>query len=419
MGILKRFQRVSPLIRAIDSEDYETTKQLLAEGSPATTTDKNNVPAIVFAASRRLYKFVQLFIDNGASPNTVCEPSSNDAPRGPVLLIAARFGGLETVATLVEAKADVNATDETGLTALMGAAYMGHAHVVSYLIQNGATVDQKDEEGYTALTFAANGGQVVCCSQLLNAGADLNTEDNHRSIPIMFASQHGFDDVVKLLMFHGADPRTTGTHGLSAIDFAKQNGHSTTLTILEGSTQLRLVPKKEDSQPVQEPAQVIKALRGKVLSLSPHKIGLSQSDDSASVWGVLMETGYPEGLMTLVVLADGTTSLYLGHGGGIIGGGEHASVRKASRELLYNVGLYCGVLSPTKSFPYPNVGRVKFYVLTFTSTLTADANEDELGNGKHNLSNLFYASHAVISELRHIDEKRPKQAGPIVEANAK
>ena len=101
MGILKRFQRVSPLIRAIDSEDYETTKQLLAEVSPVTTTDKNNVPAIVFAASRRLYKFVQLFIDNGASPNTVCEPSSNDAPRGPVILIAARIGSLETVATLV------------------------------------------------------------------------------------------------------------------------------------------------------------------------------------------------------------------------------------------------------------------------------------------------------------------------------
>lgn len=131
-----------------------------------------------------------------------------------------------------------------------------------------------------------------------------------------------------------------------------------------------------------------------------------------------MEIGYPEGLMTLVVLADGTTSLYFGHGGGIIGGGEHASVRKASKELLHNVGLYFGVLSPTKSFPYPNVGRVKFYILTFTSTLTADVNEDELGNGKHNLSNLFYASHAVIAELRHIDEKQPKQASSIVEANA-
>ena len=71
--------------RAIDSEDYETTKQLLAEGVPATTADKNNVPAIVFAASRRLYKFVQLLIDNGASSNTGCEPSSNNAPRGPVI----------------------------------------------------------------------------------------------------------------------------------------------------------------------------------------------------------------------------------------------------------------------------------------------------------------------------------------------
>ena len=95
-----------------------------------------------------------------------------------------------------------------------------------------------------------------------------------------------------------------------------------------------------------------------------------------------MDTGHPEALMTLVVLADGTTSICFGHGGGIIGGGEHASVWKASRELSHNVGLYSGVLSPTKSFPYPNVGRVKFYVLTFTGTLKADANEDELGIGR-------------------------------------
>ena len=419
MDILKGFQRVSPLVRAIDLEDYETAKQLLAEGIPATTTDKNNVPAIVFAASRRLYKFVQLLIDYGASPDTVCEPSSKNAPHGPVIQIAARIGSLETVAVLVEAKADINASDETGLTALMGAAHLGQAHIVSYLIQNGATVSQKDEEGYTALIFAANGGQEACCYQLLIAGADPNAEDNQRSVPIMFASQHGYDDVVKLLMSHGADPRKTGTHGLSAIDFAKQNGHSNTLALLAGNTQLRLVPKKEDSQPIPEPARVIKALRGKVLSLYSQKIGLSQSNDSTCIWGVLMETGYPEGLMTLVVLADGTTSLYLGHGGGIIGGGEHVSVRKASRELLHNVGLYCGVLSPTKSFPYPNVGRVKFYVLTFTCILTADANDDELGNGNHNLSNLYYAGHAVIAELRNIDEKRPKQAGPEAQADAK
>ena len=36
------------------------------------------------------------------------------------------------------------------------------------------------------------------------------------------------------------------------------------------------------------------------------------------VWGVVMETGYPEAVVTLVSLGDRTTSLYFSNGGGII-----------------------------------------------------------------------------------------------------
>jgi len=61
-------------------------------------------------------------------------------------------------------------------------------------------------------------------------------------------------------------------------------------------------------------------------------------------------------------------------------------------------------MKSTTSFPYPAVGRVKFYVLTFNGVVTAEAGKNELGEGKHGLSPLFYAGHEVITQLRQISE---------------
>jgi hypothetical protein len=163
-----------------------------------------------------------------------------------------------------------------------------------------------------------------------------------------------------------------------------------------------------NAKPVPEPTKTIKDLRRSVLSLSPGDIGLTQPIDGPTVWGILMETGYPRGLATLVVLADGTTSLYLGHGGGMIGGGEHDNVRAASMKFLASAEQYQKALEPTKSFPYPHVGKVRFTVLTFSGPLTAEADENDLGNGTHELSNLFYPGHEVLTELRRMDKKGEK-----------
>ena len=159
------------------------------------------------------------------------------------------------------------------------------------------------------------------------------------------------------------------------------------------------------AEPIPEPVQVMKDLRKQALTLSPSEIGISPSLEHPHVWGVLMEIGYPEALATLVALADGTVSLYLGHGGGIIGGGERAGIRRMGAALISAAEHYLTNLSPTSSFPLPDVGQVKFYVLTFAGPLTADADSEDLGEGRHALSKLFYAGQAVITELRRISEQ--------------
>jgi hypothetical protein len=151
---------------------------------------------------------------------------------------------------------------------------------------------------------------------------------------------------------------------------------------------------------VPEPVTIYQNLRSELLSLPPARIGIYPSEELPNVWGVLMETGYSPAVVTLVCLADGTTSLCFGNGGGVIGAEKHDAVRRATAAFIAAAETHRNKLLPAESFPLPDVDRVRFYVLTFSGTLTAEAGERELGKKTHELSALFYAGHDVITQIR-------------------
>jgi hypothetical protein len=148
---------------------------------------------------------------------------------------------------------------------------------------------------------------------------------------------------------------------------------------------------------------VISQMRENVFNLDPATIGISRSNYSGQVWGMLFETGTERGAYSLVVLADGTTSLYFSTGGGIIGAGEHSSVRIVSKNLLLkaNDAIDHSTLATTHPLSYDGISI--FYFLTFEGTCSYSASESKLGNGQDSLSTLFHSSHEVISELRTIN----------------
>lgn len=119
-----------------------------------------------------------------------------------------------------------------------------------------------------------------------------------------------------------------------------------------------------------------------------------------------MEIGYPDAAATVVALGDGTASLYLSSGGGVIGGGPHPSINRAARRLVELAGNHVSKMSPVSEFPLPSAGDVTFYVLTTNGVLQAHALEETLGGGTHPLSGLFFAGHDVITGLREVSEKR-------------
>lgn len=153
------------------------------------------------------------------------------------------------------------------------------------------------------------------------------------------------------------------------------------------------------------PAEMSDELRTMVLNLNPKDIGLTKENFPHPVYALVMETGFPEGSFTLSSVADGSTSLYFSNGGGIIGGGEHEDVRKASNYLLSGAQHFYDKAKKVAEFPKPDAGNVIFYFVAFDGVRSYVASEDDLGNEKDELSSLFFAAHNVITELRKIDEK--------------
>jgi hypothetical protein len=149
-----------------------------------------------------------------------------------------------------------------------------------------------------------------------------------------------------------------------------------------------------------DPGDVIRGLREQAFSLPAIEVGISPAPGHERVWSMLMETGYPEAVASLVTIADGTTSLYFSNGGGIIGAGRHVPVRTAAEAFIAAGNVHVGAFGPAAEHPLPAVGRVRFYARTFDGLLTAEADEQDLGENRHPLSPLFHLGHAVIAAVR-------------------
>jgi hypothetical protein len=161
------------------------------------------------------------------------------------------------------------------------------------------------------------------------------------------------------------------------------------------------------------PADVYLGMRSQALKARPYDLGLTP-DPAAPIYGVLMETGDSGSVATFMVLADGTVSLYLSTGGGVIGGGEHEEVRSAGEEMLAITNKYATdyirACAATTDSPLPQDGQVFFYLLTISGVYLARCQEADLKNRQDPFTNLFENCHAVLAELREATERMRRES---------
>ena len=161
------------------------------------------------------------------------------------------------------------------------------------------------------------------------------------------------------------------------------------------------------------PADVYLGLRSQAMKARPDDLEL-MPDPAAPIHGVLMETGASGSVATFLVLADGTVSLYLSTGGGVIGAGEHEEVRAAAAEMLALTNKYATAYieacAATTDSPLPQDGQVFFYLLTTSGLYLARCKEADLENRNDPFTNLFENCHAVLGELREATERTRRES---------
>src|SRR5947209_2396212 len=122
------------------------------------------------------------------------------------------------------------------------------------------------------------------------------------------------------------------------------------------------------------PADASRGLRDQALTITPQEAGISRSG-TRRVWSVIMETCHPAAVVTLMTVADGTTSLYFSTGGGIIGAGDRQTVKTAAMRLVESADAFLPSFTPASEYPSPGKSRVRFYLRTFDGTVSAERDE--------------------------------------------
>jgi len=147
---------------------------------------------------------------------------------------AAMRGDREAVRAAIARKADVNATQVDGTTALHWAAERDDLAMADLLIKAGARAGARAREGVTPLQLAAINGSALMIDRLLKAGADANEPlTTAGDTALMMAARTGASDALRVLVEAGANVNAKETWGgTTALMWAVSEGHAAAAKLL-------------------------------------------------------------------------------------------------------------------------------------------------------------------------------------------
>jgi ankyrin repeat protein len=171
----------TPLMAAAGNGDLEAVQCLLAHGADAKAKTPTGFTVLIAAALSGNAQVVALLLERGADPNAVCtlERGILQTPAG----VAASLGHAECLRLLMAAGADVNVQGGPFQhTALLGAATTASKETLHLLLAK-ANRNAKDWRGSTALDWAARRGETEMVKMLRAAGAAQSQPVSHQDKP--------------------------------------------------------------------------------------------------------------------------------------------------------------------------------------------------------------------------------------------
>jgi len=147
---------------------------------------------------------------------------------------AAMKGNKDAVRALVQQKANVNAPQADGTTALHWAVQADDLELADLLIRGGANVSAANRDGATPLLLASVNGNAAMLEKLLQAGADPNAPlTKFSDTAVMIAARAGKTDAIKMLLDYGAQVNGKETWGdTTALMWAVSERHPAAVKML-------------------------------------------------------------------------------------------------------------------------------------------------------------------------------------------
>ena len=238
-------QGITPLMFAINENNLQVAKFLLAQKADPNARTDDGVTALYFAIVNRNTRMVELLAKNGADINQPVQTvgsSSGFVYIGTPLVLAIKHHDLSIVRTLIENGADVNFGGEIiradgtlvleNDTPLMAAVSLKNKDVdiIRLLIKSGANINAtardysrgEPADLSTSLTVAIQHGNLEIVKLLVENGADTNlntTVDNTLSkwmpmTPVVIAIKYKQLEILKYLVEKGASLKGAGTFAL-------------------------------------------------------------------------------------------------------------------------------------------------------------------------------------------------------------
>ena len=213
------------LMVAAQNTQLTAARCLLAAKANVEIADEQGWRALQWAAQIGPVEMIQFLLESGATVD-----AKNDvAGVSSAMMVAVENGHLAAADALLTAKANPEATDAQGWTALTIASAAGHTKLLARLLEAGASVTARTQtSGRTAIMAAAQGGHVAALSLLL-ASPECDTSlrdatDGNGTTAIMLAAKNGHSDALSALLAAGCAPFAVDSAGVSALELACRRG---------------------------------------------------------------------------------------------------------------------------------------------------------------------------------------------------
>eukprot|EP01116_Phalansterium_solitarium_P007519 TRINITY_DN2023_c0_g1_i1.p1 TRINITY_DN2023_c0_g1~~TRINITY_DN2023_c0_g1_i1.p1 ORF type:complete len:593 (+),score=172.05 TRINITY_DN2023_c0_g1_i1:315-2093(+) len=220
------YKGTTPLHRALEKDNVDLARILVAFGTKPTTKDANGETPIILAARTGVCELIVYFINSGASKEDVDRDSRTIAS------YAFESGKPEFLASISYGQGcDLNRPDNSGMAPIHYAVKNRRAdflatYVFTQVPPNALNLDARARDGKTPLLMAAELGLTPLVAALIEKKVDAAAVDNEGNSAMLLAVRAGSVDTVRALLDKGVPQMPSGARtDLTPLSLAQQLGN--------------------------------------------------------------------------------------------------------------------------------------------------------------------------------------------------